>query len=370
MESMFDNITFRLPDAIKTHLAGKSLAETLYKLPITIFLSGELGVGKTTFLQGFAENLGISERLTSPTYALEQRYRTKRYGELLHIDLFRLSKTQAEEVSSSSEDHEGIRCIEWSDRLQIATQQSGIFIKLKDIGIRNMEYGIETNTASHSEFRIPNSGTQADNKHINTCTIRFADIALPSPEEIKQWREEVHLPQHICEHCDAVADFAIIAANEITAQGRIVRQMALKCAAELHDIVRFVDFAQRIPVYVNEEIPSSIKTHWEQWKKRYDGLAHEAAGAAFLREKGFDALANIVTTHGLNTPNPPDMTIEQKLLFYADKRVKFTEVVTLDERFKDFINRYKGTGKEDGAENWLLEAKALEVELFGGNIPF
>ncbi|MBU2259562.1 tRNA (adenosine(37)-N6)-threonylcarbamoyltransferase complex ATPase subunit type 1 TsaE [Patescibacteria group bacterium] len=343
MVSILDNITLRLPNAIKTHLAGKSLAVTLYKIPITIFLSGELGVGKTTFLQGFAQNLGIYEHLTSPTYALEQRYRTRDFGELLHIDLFRLSKTQAEEVASSSEDHDGIRCIEWSDRLDTSRNDNAILIEMSE---------------------------DDDEVHTRNLKVTFQDIALPSPEEIKQWREEVHLPQHICEHCDAVADFAIIAANEITAQGRIVRQMALKCAAELHDIVRFVDFAQRIPVYVNEEIPSSIKTHWEQWKKRYDGLAHEAAGAAFLREKGFDALANIVTTHGLNTPNPPDMTIEQKLLFYADKRVKFTEVVTLDERFKDFINRYKGTGKEDGAENWLLEAKALEVELFGGNIPF
>ena len=342
MESMDDNATLRLPNAIITQLAGSSLAQTLYTTPLTIFLSGELGVGKTTFLQGFAKKLGIKEPLTSPTYALEQRYQTERYGELLHLDLFRLSKTQSEEVASSSEDHKGIRCIEWSNRLEHSDDKNSILIEMFE---------------------------ENDSDHTRTIKVTFQDILVPSQEEIDEWRKEVHLPQHICEHCDAVADFAIQVANEIIAQGRIVRPMALKCAAELHDIVRFVDFAQKIPTYVNEQIPDSSKTQWEKLKDHYEGLSHEAAGAAFLREKGFDALAHIITTHGLNTPNPPDMTIEQKLLFYADKRVKYTEVVTLDERFTDFINRYNGTGKEDGAEKWLKEAKELEKELFGEGVP-
>jgi predicted ATPase len=58
---MIPPLHLRLSTAEKTQLAGLSLAETLYKYPTTIFLTGEVGAGKTTFMQGFAEALGITE---------------------------------------------------------------------------------------------------------------------------------------------------------------------------------------------------------------------------------------------------------------------------------------------------------------------
>ena len=98
---MNDFSSIWLSDAEKTHSAGKSLAHTLYDPQCTILLTGELGAGKTTFLQGFASALGISEPLTSPTFALEQRYQTQNHGELFHLDLYRLSEKQAQELIHS-----------------------------------------------------------------------------------------------------------------------------------------------------------------------------------------------------------------------------------------------------------------------------
>jgi len=328
MESMPESITIRLPNAKSTTSAGASLAETLYTSPLTISLTGELGVGKTTFLQGFARKLGVKEHLTSPTYALEQRYQTENSGELLHIDLFRLGEDQAKEVIASSDDHPGIRCIEWGDRLPEETLQPHITIAMTE-----------------------------DPQRIRTLKATFCDIPLPSQKEIEGWRNEVHLPQHISQHCDAVADFAVRCAIHLQEQGIIVRTEALRKAAQLHDILRFVEFNAE-----NDAI-------WEELVTSYKGLPHEAAGANFLRDKGFPEISRIVHTHGLNIPNPPDMTTEQKLLFYADKRVKFTEVVSLDERFEDFVKRYEGTGKEDYAQKWLEEAKEMERELFNDNAP-
>jgi tRNA threonylcarbamoyladenosine biosynthesis protein TsaE len=65
---------FWLKDAKMTHNLGASLVRSLHVLPLTILLDGELGSGKTTFLQGFASALGVKEPVSSPTFALEQRY--------------------------------------------------------------------------------------------------------------------------------------------------------------------------------------------------------------------------------------------------------------------------------------------------------
>jgi len=343
MESTSDNATLRLPNAINTQLAGSSLAETLYTAPLTVFLSGELGVGKTTFLQGFAKKLGIKEPLTSPTYALEQRYQTERHGELIHLDLFRLSESQAEEVSSSSEDHEGIRCIEWSDRLERSSDSHSIFIEM-----------LEEENAEHTR----------------TMNVTFKDIPLPSSEKVETWRKEVSLQPHIIEHCEVVADFTTRCANVLTERGMILRPLALQKAAQLHDLMRFFDFHRGINASY-EEASNETQKVWEKWKQKYPNAdGHESACAAFLQEHGYPELAEIVTLHGLGSPNPPHMTIEQKLLFYADKRVKFTEIVTLEERFRDFNERYEN-GEESGfAKKWYEETIALERELFEEYIPF
>lgn len=56
-----------------------------------ICLYGELGSGKTTFVQGFAKGLGITTRLLSPTFIIVRRYRTpKNFCFLYHIDLYRV----------------------------------------------------------------------------------------------------------------------------------------------------------------------------------------------------------------------------------------------------------------------------------------
>src|SRR3989338_8059719 len=109
---MIDSCTLWLPNAVKTSLAGASLAHTLYEQPTAILLSGELGSGKTTFLQGLAKSLGIHTRVTSPTFALEQRYQTAQGQTLVHADFYRLAPKQSAELLESARQHADILCIE------------------------------------------------------------------------------------------------------------------------------------------------------------------------------------------------------------------------------------------------------------------
>jgi tRNA threonylcarbamoyladenosine biosynthesis protein TsaE len=82
-------------------------------------LSGELGAGKTTFVQGLAKALGITQPIASPTFALERQYRTAEGQVLHHFDWYRLDSL-ASVQSLGVEEYFGqitdITVIEWPER--------------------------------------------------------------------------------------------------------------------------------------------------------------------------------------------------------------------------------------------------------------
>tara|TARA_B100000214_G_C23940652_1_gene615551 strand:+ start:942 stop:1379 length:438 start_codon:yes stop_codon:yes gene_type:complete len=82
-----------------------------------IALIGDLGTGKTTFTQGFANEIGIKERVGSPTFKLVSEYKGFNYF-LYHIDAYRL-KGVNEFLNIGGEDYlnqsDGITIIEWAD---------------------------------------------------------------------------------------------------------------------------------------------------------------------------------------------------------------------------------------------------------------
>lgn len=344
---MIDACKIRLPTAETTASAGASLARTVYALPVTILLRGELGAGKTTFLQGFARALGVGERATSPTFALEQRYRARAQlpggeaaTELLHLDLYRLTPAQAASLVSASADHPGIRAVEWPQRA--APWESAaptIAIDIRD---------------------------PADAER--TATVSFNDIALPTREEILQWREQVRLPEHIRRHCDAVAAVCRRLAAHLQSHGAIVRSLALERAAEAHDLLRFLDFRPGGEPHGHVDTADDVRL-WEEWRERLPGHHHEDACAAFLRERGYGAIADIVAVHGLPLPSPRRPTIEQRLLFYADKRVRVDQVTSLRERFEDFRMRYGNGNSTPDAQAWHDEVARVESQLFPDGPP-
>ena len=87
-----------------------------------IALIGDLGAGKTTFTQGFAEGLGIKDKIISPTFVLMRQHPVPNSKKVLyHIDLYRLEgeiNIRELGISELIDDTEAIVLIEWAEKIE------------------------------------------------------------------------------------------------------------------------------------------------------------------------------------------------------------------------------------------------------------
>jgi len=99
---------------------ARELATTL-KAGDVLLLAGDLGAGKTTFVRGLAEGLGINPQdVSSPTFTLVHEYRGGRLT-LYHADLYRLDRTATDDLGLEEVGvKDGVLAIEWPDRLSHA----------------------------------------------------------------------------------------------------------------------------------------------------------------------------------------------------------------------------------------------------------
>ena len=100
---------------------GEKLSHKLNPQSI-VLLKGPIGSGKTSFVQGIAKGLSISEDITSPTFALSHHYSSGKIP-LIHLDLYRLENSySAREVFFSEEEEalqsEAILVIEWPELIE------------------------------------------------------------------------------------------------------------------------------------------------------------------------------------------------------------------------------------------------------------
>ena len=120
--------------AEETYELGKKLGNEANPGDV-LTLIGDLGVGKTVFTQGFADGLGITEPISSPTFTIVQVYEEGRLP-FYHFDVYRIGDIE-EMDEIGYEDYfygEGVCLIEWADLIrELLPEHTGRIVIEKDL---------------------------------------------------------------------------------------------------------------------------------------------------------------------------------------------------------------------------------------------
>ncbi len=142
----------------ETQKIGEELAKEIDKFftnknALLIGLEGELGGGKTTFVQGFAKGLGIKERILSPTFIILKKFKIRKkskFKNFYHIDCYRLSNYKDllslgfQEILNNKEN---IIAIEWPEKVKEILPSNYLFLKFDfiDFEKRRIIFGEKRN---------------------------------------------------------------------------------------------------------------------------------------------------------------------------------------------------------------------------------
>jgi len=123
-------IELRTKNADDTRAVGAALAGLLRRRD-AVALTGELGAGKTTLVQGVARGLGVDDQVVSPTFTLVREYRGADL-DIAHVDVYRLDRVQdvvdlgLEELG----DGEALLLVEWGDAVEALLPPEHLVIEL------------------------------------------------------------------------------------------------------------------------------------------------------------------------------------------------------------------------------------------------
>lgn len=141
------NKILQTKNAQETQMVGFTLAQTMQGGEV-LLLFGNLGAGKTTFLQGFAEGLGIKHRIISPTFIISRSYKVQgKVQTLYHIDLYRTESEADLEglgIKEILHDKHAIVAIEWPEKLGNFLPEKRIEIRFQTISENERNITIKT----------------------------------------------------------------------------------------------------------------------------------------------------------------------------------------------------------------------------------
>jgi tRNA threonylcarbamoyladenosine biosynthesis protein TsaE len=130
--------TQKLGEKLALRLRSGQAKEIKNRKSAVVFgLQGDLGSGKTTFLQGFAKGLGVKEKILSPTFVI-----MKRFGHFYHIDCYRIKSAKDifelgwKEIIKNPEN---IVAIEWPERIKKVLPKNIIKIDFKFVDEQTRE---------------------------------------------------------------------------------------------------------------------------------------------------------------------------------------------------------------------------------------
>ena len=165
---------------------------------------------------------------------------------------------------------------------------------------------------------------------------------IPTRQQCFELIRRYEMLPHIVRHSQLVTDVAMLIARKLNSVGEQLDLALVEAGALLHDITKTV----------------SIQTKEN----------HAKTGSELLVSLGYVAVANIVRQHICLDSGSfgPDAVTEAEIVNYADKRVKHEEVVDVEDRFQDVLERYvtKIPGLQTRFEQVQLETQLVEQKIF------
>lgn len=138
---------FITKSAEETIFFGRKIGASLLPNDV-IALTGNLGAGKTTLIQGIAEGLGVKDYVTSPTFIIINEYQGRL--PLYHFDLYRLAGISETEDLGVEEyfNREGVCVIEWAEKLSGTLPKNTETIEIKVLSENERELCLSSGLAA------------------------------------------------------------------------------------------------------------------------------------------------------------------------------------------------------------------------------
>lgn len=129
------NCEIQIPDLEHIHAAAKEFISNMGDSTLFAFY-GKMGAGKTTFIKAICEELGVTEGVNSPTFAIVNEYRSETTGELIyHFDFYRINSLR-EVYDLGYEDYfySGAPCfMEWPEKIADLLPEGCVAVTIEEL---------------------------------------------------------------------------------------------------------------------------------------------------------------------------------------------------------------------------------------------
>lgn len=159
-------------------------------------------------------------------------------------------------------------------------------------------------------------------------------MSIPTKQQCLKILKQENVPDKIISHLKAVHDFSMKVCDILEKRGIKINRNLVAAGALLHDV------------------------------KKLSLDDHIIEGYELVKSLGYPKVADVIKKHGLAHLDKEDFapkTWEEKIVFYADKRIRSDKVVSLEERFEYIKQRYN----RDNTEKEFEFTKKIEKELLG-----
>ncbi len=139
-----------LKSPTETKKLGEKIGRKIFQEKPSFFLAleGDLGSGKTTFLQGLAKGLQIKEKITSPTFVIFKKYKVEKERFFYHFDAYRIKEKDLDVLNFVEiiKDKNNIIAVEWSENIRKKIPQKAIKLKFSFINFKERRLIVNKNS--------------------------------------------------------------------------------------------------------------------------------------------------------------------------------------------------------------------------------